>query len=494
MPIKPLSRRAVLRGAGGYFIALPFLECMLPSLANAQSASIKRFVTCFGGSICGPRNVSSLGAYGALPNALPASWAALGAVRNYVSVISNLNIPIYQTSAPTEPASAYNQQHGTTPAPMLAGVTTKTSSPIMVCGQTADQFVAQAIAGSTRFNSLQMRVQALPYSGSSNNLKGIMSAKMTNGSLSALAPMVSPQQIYQMLFSSFTGGTTTGGSTTGGTTSGGTTTGGSTTGGAVPPSPIDRKKSVMDLVLDDSKRLTSKVSGADKIRLDQHFDEIRSIENSLMGSSGALSIASSGGGSLSTSSVPSGSMCTKPANPGADPALGANAFVGWSNETLRGQVMADMIAYAMACDMTRVVSWMLSFDQVFMKNQLDGVTDMHDDSHKAQTQFAQLGANANWHCALFAQLVQNLANLSESGVPLIDNTFLSLFFAESQNAHGRTNMHQVIGGRGSFLKLGQHIDGGGQHPGKIQIAGMQAVGMNTNTLNELTGPLGPILR
>jgi hypothetical protein len=331
---------------------------------------------------------------------------------------------------------------------------------VLVNGQTADQFAAAAIAGGTKFNSLQLRVQVLPYSGSNNNHKGIMSAKVNNGVINSLPPLVSPQQIYQMLFSGVSAPST----------------------GPVSsvPSPIDRKKSVLDLMLADANRLSASVSGKDKVRLEQHFDEIRAIERSLQNTTG--------GG------TPTGGSCSKPADPGADPALGANAFVGWSNETLRGNVMADMIAYAFACDLTRVVSWMLTFDQVFLRNALNNLTDMHDDSHDQSNRKAQIAASTNWHASLFARLVDNLSRLPEGSGTVLDNTFLSLVFAESKTAHGRTGMRHVVAGSGSFIKLGQHIDGGGDHPGKIQITGLQAVGVASNKLNELTGTLTPLLK
>ena len=43
------------------------------------------------------------------------------------------------------------------------------------------------------------------------------------------------------------------------------------------------------------------------------------------------------------------------------------------------------------------------------------------------------------------------------------------------------------------FKNGMHIDGAGLHPGKIQISGLQAVGVPTNALGELTGALSPVM-
>lgn len=455
MSKKPLSRRSLLRGAAGALVALPFLDAMLPRLLFAQATPTpKRFVVAFCGTVVGNDTLSSPGAYGALPATLPASWKGLEPVRQHVSVISNLDIPVYNNgTTPPGPASAYNMQHGTTPAPMFAGVTSTDGMPVLVKAQTADQVAATTLGAGSKLASLQVRTQALPYTGSNNNKNGIMSARLANGQLLALPPIVSPAQLFQTLFG---GGTTT-----------------STPAGAAA---LGRQASVLDLIADDAQRLTSSLGPSDKIRVDQHFEEIRSLERSVQ-----AAMAGGGGGACYSAAPPT------------DPPLGTNAFSGWSNETLRGQLQADMIAYALSCDLTRVASWMMTFEQVQMANVVDGQTQMHDDSHNAQVRPTHIAANCNWHATLFARLVGKLAGMSEGAGTVLDNTFLSLMYAEAKTAHGRSGMRHLVAGLPSRIKNGLHIDGGGQHPGKIQISGMQAVGVQASTHGELTGPLAPVM-
>lgn len=452
MAKKPLSRRTFLRGAGSALVALPFLEAMLPRLLFAAPVMQKRFVVSFCGTVIGNDTLSNPGAYGALPATLPASWKGLEAVRAHVSVVSNLDIPVYNNgTTPSAPASAYNQQHGTTPAPLLAGVTSIETMPVMVRGQTADQNAAQALGPGSKLASLQVRTQVLPYTGSNKNHSGIMSAKRENNQVLALPPIASPQQVFSTLFS----------------------TGASTPAGAAA---LERQASVLDLIAEDRQRLTSSLGANDKVRVDQHFEEIRALETSMRA-------AIAGGGS--------GGSCG-PATAPVDPPVGANTFVGWSNETLRGQMMADMIAYALSCDLTRAVSWMMTFDQVQMANVADAQTEMHDDSHNAQMRPVNISANCNWHATLFARLVGKLATMPEGSGSVLDNTFLSLMFAESRTAHGRSGMRHLVAGMPARIKNGMHIDGGGQHPAKIQIAGLAAIGAST-TLGELSGPLAPLM-
>jgi hypothetical protein len=447
---KTISRRSLLRGAGGFFLGLPFLEAMVPSLVFGQPAGVpRRFVNAFCGTIVGNDTLSNPGAFGALPATLPASWKALQSVRQHVSIISNLTIPTYNSgTTPTAPASAYNMQHGTTPAPMFAGVTSRETMAVMVNGQTADQYAAEALGAGSKLGSLQVRTQLLSYTGSSNNRNGIMSARVSGGQLLSLPPVASPVALYNLLFA---GGVPTG------------------------PSPLDRQASVLDLIKSDASRLTSAVGAADKTRLDQHFTEVRALEQSILATLGG------GGGGCGPATVP------------VDPPAGANQLGGWSNETVRGALIAEMLGYALGCDLTRVASWMLSFEQVQMANIVDQATTMHDDSHNAGSRDAVIAANCNWHAELFARLVAKLAAMPEAGATVLDSTFLSLNYAEAKNAHGRSGMRHVVAGIPARIKNGFHIDGGGLHPGKLQISGLQAVGVNTNTLGELTGSLAAVL-
>lgn len=451
MAKKPLSRRTFLRGAGHALVALPFLEAMLPKLLFAATPAQKRFVVSFCGTVVGNDTLSNPGAYGALPATMPASWKGLESVRSHVSVISNLEIPVYNNgTTPTAPASAYNQQHGTTPATMLAGVTSIETMPVMVRAQTADQYAAASLGPGSKLSSLQVRTQVLPYTGSNKNHAGIMSAKKESNQILALPPIVSPAQLFSTLFG----------------------TGAPVSGGAAG---LQRQASVLDLIAEDAQRVTSTLGANDKVRVDQHFEEIRSLERTMQA-------AIAGGGS---------SGCG-PASAPVDPPVGANTFVGWSNETLRGQMMADMIAYALSCDLTRAVSWMMTFDQVQMANVADAQTEMHDDSHNANVRPTNIAANCNWHATLFARLVAKLAAMPEGSGTVLDNTFLSLIFAESKNAHGRSGMRHLVAGMPSKIKNGMHVDGAAQHPGKIQISGLSAVGAGT-TLGELSGPLAPLM-
>src|SRR4029078_11332063 len=91
----------------------------------------------------------------------------------------------------------------------------------------------------------------------------------------------------------------------------------------------------------DITGLKGKVGTADKTRLDQHMENIRSIENR-----------------IATTTMPASApkaMCSKPANPGSFADMSGKEMI---EERTKG--MAGLIAMALACDQTRVFSMMFS--------------------------------------------------------------------------------------------------------------------------------------
>lgn len=464
MPIKkPLSRRTFLQGSGGVALALPFLEAMLPSLASAAQVT-PRMVVLYGGA---PTYFGKLTLpFGALSGSLIQPISSLVPVSQHVSVLMNMSLPSYVKGATAPPGACLVRQHHTAPGPMLGGVTTIDGKPMMNGAHTVDQVFADAYGGATRFKSIQARVQTLGYGYGASG--GEICSRFQNGVTNTLAPIDSPLALYTKLFSGGVGGSST------------------------PPTStvsaqVMNRRSVLDLILGDANRLAGSLSGADKIRLEQHFDEIRQIEKRLV----TAPVASTG----------AAGSCTLPASPGNDPATGSDVFGGWSSETIRGDLMTDMIAMALACDLTRAVSLQLTFDQCGLGSlNISGVDkDLHQISHDVGNDTTGVLKNAmyqhtNWHCARFARLVQKLAMLQDGAGSVLDNSFLGMGFGEGVSAHNRSTMHLFIAGNKSRVKLGQCIDAAGEHPARMWISGLNSLGVNTAQLGQISGIMQSILK
>lgn len=521
---KRISRRMLLRGGAGIAIGLPLLDAMR---ANAQTALPARFILSYLGTCTGSPALTNPGATGPFSAPLPASFAALQPIAQHISILSGLSYPTYNPGTgqvATAPGSALVAQHGGTMSPAVSGVTAQESVAPNVRGHSADQVAADFLGAGTAIPSLQLRVQAAAYNnttGSAAQRRGI-SVRKSGTVLSELVPNESPLRLYNQLFGvrPFNGG-----------------------GASLA---AQKRKSALDAVLGDANRLTNSVGAEDRQRLDQHFTHIRELEQSLgvtgggggatgggggatggggaMGGGGGATGGgggSTGGGGGSTgggggsmgggggatgggggttgggggTTTGPGGTCTGLRNPGADPAV-SYGFGSWSDETTRGQNMADMITYALACDMTRAVSWMLTHDQCWINSgQTAGSTiagqggppDIHNDSHFATADIR--ARNANWGAGLFGRLVANLAARSEGAGTLLDRTFLSLVFAEGTNAHNKTSLTFVVAGFPSRIRNGVHLATAGAHPAQVQVAGLTAIGMTTNRLGEISGPV-----
>lgn len=450
-PRHVLSRRALLRGAGGVLVGLPMLEAMLPRVALAAPAANvpRRMIVSYAGTTHGSSKTLNPAA-GALPTTFSPQCAALAPVRSLVSMVSGLAIPSYNSGTPSIPGGAYNMQHGGVMAPMLSGMRSLEHMAVMPFGHTVDQHVADAIGSGTRLASVQASIQAAGYGGGSG--KGIQSARIDAGKLRGLPPITSPSLLFSTLFGAAPGG-----------------------GGAASASNAAKDRSILDYVLADASRLQQRVSTADRARLDQHFTELRALEQRL--------------GTV----PPVTASCTTPVAPGADPAPGAATFGGWSNETLRGDLMADMLALALACDVTRAVSLMVSWDQSFLRTQDPAGTyaDMHATGHRGTQD--QIAYNANWHVGRFAKVVKKLSETPDAGGTLLDSTFVVMIFAEGSNSHNKGDITAFCAGIPSKLKMGQHIPTGGAHPAKLMVSGMQAMGLPATSLGEVTGNLPALM-
>lgn len=460
---KTLDRRTLLKGAG-VAIGLPFLEAMLPPLAWAAPKT-PRLVSVYGGV---PSYLSkALPPVGALGATLTAPIASLAAVRQHVTLISGMTMPQYVKGTTPPPAGCVQQQHYCVPAPWLGGMPSMDAKPMLNQCHTVDQIWADLYGATTRFKSIQARTQTVGYLYGA--MGGIVSSRYVNGVLSTQAPEPSPLALYNKLFSAGVGG--------------------STPPPASSPAQLN-KQSVLDLVLGDANRLTSSLSGTDKARMEQHFDQIREIEKTI-----------AGGGSPTG---PISGACAMPANPGPDPAIvrgSAGVINGWANETKRGDVMADLLAMALACDLTRAISWQLTWDQCGLSSlDISGVnSDLHAISHDVNNDTTgvlkvAMEKHYNWHCARFARLVANLAAMSDGAGTVLDSTFLALGTGEGAGAHNRQTMGVIIAGNGSGIKLGQHILGNGAHPGTVWVSAMQSLGRTSSTFGQLSSGFLPMLK
>jgi hypothetical protein len=415
----------------------------------------------------------------------PTQRKPFASVKADVGVISGLRIPL--TAAPGEPGGRIRrgtvQFHGSSLLPHVLGIRVNDSGPFIPKGSSADQIMLPVLKG----RSLNLRVQASRYYGRTQaNEAATMS--YINGRENP--PIKSPRQAYNALFQD------------------GAVINGKTYNVAAV---IDRKKSILDTVLDKAKRLSSQISGDDRIRVEQYFTEIRSLEQKL------AAAKAMGGGTMACRPA-GGAPTDPPINDGFYSLqddlrqIYAGGVRGWSGEEFRAEIMADYLHLAFACDLVRVGVYHMTTDQSLMSayhiTAAKKATDAHGTSHGGDgSGVAEMADVVAWHVAHFSRLIGKLRDTGDGmGGSLLDHCAAHLTWEGGNgeigdptnpdassptrrwSPHSTENMMVIVAGGAGGLKSGQHIHfNNDRHPAEVVLTQMRALGLPDNqNLGELT--------
>jgi hypothetical protein len=426
-----LSRRSVLRGIGGACISLPLLEVM--GGWGGPNALPKRFVVFW------------------TPNGtILENWRPTGTPQNYqfgpilkplephksdIIVLDGVD----ELSAYDGPGDAHQKATGQG----LTGTHLQEGDFKGADGNSAgwgngisiDQAIANVVGAATKFSSLEFGV----------NVYGanVGSRISYRGPAQPIPPENDPQAGFTRMFEDFN---------------------------ADPEAAkrrIAERKIVLDAVGADYQKLLPKVSASDRIKLQAHLDAVRDIEMRL-GSEGVI-----------------GGACVKP-DLGVVPKPTEIA-----NTPVIGKLQMDLLAMALACDMTRVASIMWT-NSATMKPfpWLDIPEGHHELAHRGDDDDdarAKLTKINTWYAEQFAYLVAKLKAIPEGDGSVLDNTLL-IWVNEHQkgNDHDRDQIPYVIaGGCGGAVKSGRWM----QVPGKVShndlfVGCMNAMGLPDKTFGD----------
>jgi hypothetical protein len=401
--MRPLvSRRALLRGSGGVALALPFLDAMWsPRSARAQTTPPNRILINFTENGVVEPNWYPSGTEKAFT--LASSMAAFAPWKDNLILFEGLD----QMGDGSNGGGGH--QRGKTGCltgqPNLNG---------RAFGISLDQAIANEIGKGSRFKSLQ----------SSVFVKGTLrDGLIFSGPQQMVVPEDDPGKLFTQLFSAPLP----------------TPTGGS---GPDPAAQAEferlraKKKSVLDRTLDEYQRMSAIVGGGDRARLGIHMDAIRAVERGISTIPSAGTVSSS---------------CKKP-----DAAPAGAGFV----ET--GKAHMDLLALALACDLTRVASlqWRSSVTAFTWVN-------VSGDHHGISHQQGSAGADASlsrinkWFVDQSAYWLGRLKAFGDAGgTSLFDNT---LFFWPNELAtgkHRRTHAPYVIATGNFKLPGGKQLETG----------------------------------
>lgn len=478
-----IKRRSLIRGAAAVAAA-----ASAPALVRRARAQVggppTRFVVMFAGISIGKdgeqRNQVTPDQVGAGYD-LRRGLASLGSgvteygaqgydVRDEVSVVSGLTVP-WQTGGSVPPGGRSVGFHYNTLCPILSGMRGLDGRTGYARGPTADQVVANAIAGDTPHRILNYRIQAAKYVGS-NGGGGDSGRVSWESDGQGVDPISSPRLAHESLFSGF-----------------------------VPPDsgPDDgarlllaRRRSAVATVRTRAQSLLGRMTAYDRERMQRHIDYLQEFE-------GRLDV-----------DLPPTAACVPPNNPGDDPPIGQphntdaegnldyTPTAGYSNEARRAEILTDLIHMGFVCDLSRVAAVRISHDQCFMNMQelVGAASDAHELSHGLGTQ-DDMANNVSWHVGVFARLVQKFRDTPEvDGSSMLDNTAMVMLFEgghgydpesdSERKAHSTENMVALCAGRVGGLMPGKHVVATGMHPVNVTASAMQAVGAG-DALGEVSG-------
>lgn len=397
IPSPPLNRRAFLRGAG-VTLALPFLEAMQPAFGAQAGTAIPRRMVCI------QTNMGILPQF-FFPETAGRDFAPsayldrLKTHRDQITVFSGVSYPGVDGGHTAQKCFLTG-----TPHPARGGFRN---------GISLDQFAAEEIGNQTRHPSLVLAV---------TNENATMSFTR-NGA--PIPSEQSPMKLFGRLFIQ-----------------------GNNKEVAANVEALQRGRSLLDFVSDESKRLGRTLSKNDQGRLDQYYTAVRELEQRLH-------------------SAEEWEYKPKPAVTAKAPSeiTDAKEFVRRTEQTF------DVMKLALETDSTRVISLFID------------TTVIHNITHHGNREevLGELRGHEERQFDALNGFLNALRGTQEQGDSLLDRTqILYGTCMGSANSHSNVNLPVLLAGGG--FNHGQHLafDKVNNHPlTNLHVSMLQRLGLQT---------------
>jgi hypothetical protein len=511
---RTLSRRALLKGALGVGVALPWLELMRPRGIRAQSAVTppKRFGVFF--SPCGtiPENWRP-----SQPLMAPETEFTLSPIleplqpfKNDIVILRGMNFESSQSKyGPIANVHDQGMTHMLTGIGLVKGPAGAGRANHFLDGSAGgpsiDQHIAAAIGQQTLLPSLELGVE------STDTFLETLVTHMCYGPVDTndkykraipMQPVDDPVQIYARLTGSTKAGTT-----------------------EEILAALQNRKSVLDYVGGDYEDLKSQLGSEDRAKLDQHLTNVRDIETRvtrLMSNPTSANCAPITG---LQPKRPQRQTCLRDQDL-RDPEVIATQGTNFCVTNFReiGQLQMDLMILALQCDLTRVASlqWSTAESTViheWLPLEYQGTREHHMMTHNESVDVSQMAAMVDqqtamtiradltkihhWYAQQYAYMLGKLKAIDEgNGKSLLDNM---LFFWTNElgegGKHSYTNVPMVLAGScGGQLPTGRYIDyqggrqagyGNGMAHNKLFVTFQKLFGIEENTfgLPDFAGPI-----
>ena len=427
-----LDRRTVLRGllgGAGVAVALPTFEAMLNSHGTAL-ANGEPLPTRFGVWFWG----NGVKPDRWIPTTTGAGWtpsselAPLTSLRRYVTPVTGLTI----TTA--------SHPHHSGMAGIMTGAryhqlgTTRDTIVTTFAAPSVDQLAADHHDGATPLRSLELGIARFTGSDEGSTFQHLSH----NGPNSPNPCSYSPGQVFTRLFGGSPGGVQD-----------------------------FVRFSVLDAVLDQANALHDRLGTIDRIRLDQHLSSIRTLERRLESF---------------------GVFCEVEGDyPDAIPDEGGVEQIERQNE-----LMSELLALALACDLTRVFSVQYSTAGSNVVVRQVGMTDgNHYLSHVEPGEQPIIHDAVVFHISRLADTLQQLAETPEGAGNLLEHSSI-LCTSELTDGQDHTNddFPIVLAGLGSGRLVGDRhvrITTGNRNASRAVLTALHGAGIGLSGFGEGNG-------
>lgn len=419
-----LSRRHFLKGLGAC-IALPAFQSLMPrGLAAASSGPASLGVTATGAPL--------RTAFISFPNgAIPAQWWPSGTEKAFQlsetlqplqPVLSHLQAISGLDHLNANPGDDGAGDHARGNAVFLTGVRLNKSATDVRAGISIDQVIANHIGHLTRFPSLELTGDAV-IRRSAQCDSGYSCAYQFNISwkneTTPMTPESNPRLVFERLFGEGEHGSRA----------------------ESAQRRMANRRSVLDFVMDDAKRMQGRLDREDQEKLDQYLTGVRDIEKRI--------------------------EKTEQFGPNIDPEMPTPAGIPASRAE-HVDMMYDMLRLAFKTDSTRVATFLMAHDGDNRSFGEIGISEGHHElsHHQNREDRVQKVAQIDrWYVERFARFLYQLDQDKDfDGNSVLYNSRIVYGSGNADgNRHTHTNLPMLLAGHG----------GGQLHPGRYLQLGNQ---------------------
>jgi hypothetical protein len=441
---RQLPRRTFLRGIGAA-LSLPLLDSMIPAYSMAATKNSPRRVA----FLYFPNGVQmeswapkTEGQVAALPDTLPRVLEPLAPHRKNVSVLGGLTVDGGRAKGDGP------GDHGRAGASYLTGAhPKKTFGKDIEAGISVDQYIASKIGKETRFGSLELGCE-----------EGIQGGNCDNGYSCAYSNSISwrtpstpnppearPRAVFERLFGV----------------------------GEMESDPVRRRKlqrykaSILDSVMEDARRLQTKLGSSDRRKLDEYLYAVRDIETRIQ-------------------------KVEKENTPRVVPAMDIPPSSSVPEHyTEHSRLMFDLMTVAFQTDSTRTITFLMAIEQSNRAYREINISDSHHGltHHGGDKEKIEKCIQINrYEMEQFAYFLNKLKTTPDGDGTLYDHLMLTYGSGLSVD-HNHDNLPTLLAGGGhGMLKHGRHLKYANDTPlANLHLVMMDYMGVQVDKFADSNG-------